>query len=109
MDTVFTADVATLATIVGVFLPILVGIVTKEVASSGLKATLLAGLSAVSGLVSSAIEVDGVFTKTALFSAVTTFVIAVATYYGYWKPTQVAPAVQRKTDQLGIGLGKPSN
>ena len=43
MDTVFTADVANLALLVGTFLPILVGIVTKELASSGLKATVLAG------------------------------------------------------------------
>lgn len=103
MDTVFSADVATLALLVGTFLPILVGIVTKELASSGLKATALAALSGVAGLINGAIVADGAFTSEALYAAFTTWVVAVATYYGYWKPTGAAGAVASKTSDVGIG------
>lgn len=105
MDTVFQADVATLSLIVGVVLPILVGVVTKELASGGLKATLLALFSGVAGLVNGAINADGVFTRESLYAAATTWVIAVATYYGYWKPTGAAQKVAQATDKAGIGVG----
>ena len=103
MDTVFSADVAQLALLVGTFLPILVGIVTKELASSGLKATVLAALSGAAGLANGAIVADGAFTKEALYAAFTTWVVAVATYYGYWKPTGAASKVAAKTHSVGIG------
>lgn len=103
MDTVFQADVAVLAAVVGVFLPILVGIVTKELASGGLKATVLALFAAVSGLVAGAIQADGAFTQEAIFAGFISWVIAVTTYYGYWKPTGTAGNVASATSAVGIG------
>lgn len=103
MDTVFQGDVATLSALVGVFLPILVGIVTKELASGGLKATVLALFSAVSGVITGAIQAGGAFTQEALFAGFISWVIAVSTYYGYWKPSGAAAKVAEATSAIGVG------
>lgn len=97
-------DLALLAVVAGTILPILVGIVTKEVASGAVKATILALLSAVTGLVNGAINADGVFTKEAVIAAAVTWVTAVATYYGFLKPTEVSPKVNHKAwPERGLG------
>lgn len=78
-----------------VLLPILVGVVTKASTSGGVKAVLLLALSAVTSLVSGLLAVDG---KTDIgplvTTTVTTFVIAVAVHYGFWKPTTVTDSAQ---------------
>lgn len=96
-------DVVYIAPIVGVFLPILVGIVTKQVAHSGIKASLLAGLSAISGVLISAQEAGGLVAKEVIVAAFLTWVVAVATHYGFWKPTDVTGSVQNKTKDFGVG------
>lgn len=99
-------DMALLAIVVGTVLPILVGIVTKEVASGALKSVILAFLSAVTGLVNGAINADGLFTKEAVIAAAVTWVTAVATYYGFLKPTDVSPKVNAKAwPEKGLGKG----
>jgi hypothetical protein len=103
MDTVFQGDVAILSAVVGVFLPILVGVVTKELASGGLKATVLALFAAVSGIITGAVQAGGAFTQEALIAGFISWVIAVSTYYGYWKPTSVAAKVAEVTSAVGIG------
>lgn len=103
MDTVFQGDVATLSALVGVFLPILVGIVTKELASGGLKATVLALFASVSGVATGAIQAGGAFTQEAVFAGFITWIIAVSTYYGYWKPTGAAAKVAEVTKAVGVG------
>jgi small basic protein len=76
-------------------LPILVGLVTKVSNSSALKAVLLLALSALTSLVSGLLAVDGTTDIGPLVTAtVTTFVIAVAVHYGFWKPTAVTATVQ---------------
>lgn len=98
-----TVDVAFLTILVGTALPILVGIVTKASASSKLKSTLLALFSAIGGVAVIAIEQDGLIEKDTLIAAAVTFVTAAATYYGFWKPSGVAPAVQNRTADVGLG------
>lgn len=93
-----------LAVVVGTVLPIITGVVTKELASGGIKATILALLSAVTGLVNGAVNADGVFTQEALLAAAVTWVTAVATYYGFLKPTGVSGKVNAKAlPAVGVG------
>lgn len=98
-----TADDATLiATLVGVVVPLLVGVVTKLKAAAGVKAFLNAGLCGLGGLV--ATVVPETFTWRAfLVKWATAWVVSVATYYGLWKPSGVAPAVQQSTAGVGVG------
>lgn len=95
-------DLSWLELLVAVVLPIAVGLVTKEVSSGALKAVALAALTAVSAIATAVINDAGVLTQETLQMGVEYFLIAVASYYGFWKPTGVAPAVQEKTSSFGI-------
>lgn len=95
-------DVAYLSILAGTVLPILVGLVTRKVTHSGVKATVLALLSAATGLVSTAIEGGGLVTKESLIAAAVAWVTAVASYFGFWKPTGAAGRVQDKTANVGV-------
>lgn len=95
----FTIDWAqAISLMIGVILPILVGLVTTRVTASGTKAVLLAILSIVTSMLTEILEAIntgtvfdfGVF----LITAIGTFVIAVATHYGLWKPTTVSEKAQ---------------
>lgn len=97
-------DLSWLQLLVAVALPIAVAVVTKEVRSSGLKAVVLAGLATVSAVLTAVIDNSGVLTEATLQAGVEYFLIAVASYYGFWKPTGVAPAVAEKTDAVHVGL-----
>lgn len=83
-----TVQVASL--LIGVFLPILVGFVTKEVTSPTTKSLLLLALSAVSGFLTEFVNSADFVWQQALLSTIVTFVIGVATHYGLWKPTGVS-------------------
>jgi hypothetical protein len=92
---VTTADLV--QTLVAVVLPILVGLVTKASTDARVKAILLALLSALSGVAQGFLQTPPGTTwdwQQAVLSAVTTFVIAVAAYYGLWKPTGVSEKAQ---------------
>jgi len=86
---------------VGVILPILVGLVTKKVTSSAWKATLLALLSAVSGVLTEWIShwTGGFDLGAAVLTWLATFMIAVATHFGFWKPTGVTDAAQNSLNK----------
>lgn len=87
--------VAALTLLVTVLLPVLVGLVTKATTSPGAKAVLLAVLSAITGVASALIQAEGAVDLYPLaLNAISVFVIAVATYYGLWKPTTVAAKAQ---------------
>lgn len=103
METAFTADIALLSMIAGTFLPILVGIVTKKLAAGGLKSIVLAALSGATGVINGAINADGAFSSESLQAAFLAWVVAVASYYGFWKPTGGAEKVQDATANAGIG------
>lgn len=97
-------DLSWLELLVAVVLPLVVAVVTKEVRSSGLKAVVLAALAAVSAALTAVIASDGVLTEATLQAGVEYFLVAVASYYGLWKPTGVAPTVAEKTDAVHIGF-----
>lgn len=108
MDTLTLTPFA-VSILIGTVLPILVGIVTKEVASGGLKSVLLLLFSAIQGLIVTATTVDGaaILSTEAIVVAGLGWVSAVASYYGFLKPTNVSGAVNTKTSDFGVG--KSSN
>jgi small basic protein len=95
-------DITWVQLIVAVVIPLVVGIITKEVTSPGIKAIVLAALAAVAGLATAYIDSNGVFSQQALQDAVTYFIVAVGSYYGLLKPTGVTAAVQQKTSNFGL-------
>jgi hypothetical protein len=86
-----------------VLMPVVVGLVTKATTNSALQSLALVGLSLVNGLLGEALAAgDGFAWGKAILQAVVSFVIAVATHYGVWRPTGVtaaALAVGTKRDQ----------
>ena len=98
-------DAYWLNVVVGVVLPILVALVTKQFASSAAKSITLVFLTVLgSGLVQ-AQEAGGFITEEAISNSVAQFVIAVAAYYGVWKPTRVAGADGRVAAAVPGGIG----
>lgn len=98
-------DPQTVSIILGLGLPILVGAVTKANAPSKVKSIVLAGLSAIGGGLSQAITADGsaIISQATLTTIVLTFVTAVASYYGLYKPTGTSAAINARTAEFGIG------
>lgn len=96
----FTLSVGGILAIVVQFgLPLVVGFVTKQSWSSGMKTWLLLFLSAVTQFLTTWAEAAAAGTHfswtTALWSALVGFVLAVAAHYGIWKPTGATDAAQR--------------
>lgn len=104
MPTVIELDVQTLNLVAGTVIPLLVGFVTKKVASQGLKAVLNALLSALAGAASIAIAASGhIVVGEVITSMITTFIASTAVYYGVWKPTGVAGTVADVAPKFGLG------
>ena len=97
-------EVSTLNLLVGLMIPLLVGLVTKEVTSSGIKGLLNALLSAVAGVLTVVIDNGGswAFTQDMITVGVNTFLISIAAYYGVYKPTGASQKVQETTSDFGI-------
>jgi hypothetical protein len=95
-------DITWVQLIVAVVIPLVVGVVTKEVTAPGVKAILLAALAAVAGLATAYVESNGAFSEAALQDAVTYFIVAVGSYFGLLKPTGVTTAIQEKTSNFGL-------
>lgn len=78
--------------------PLVIGLVTTRVTDGGRKAILLAGLAVVSSLateLAAALQTHTAYNLgEALLAALASFLIAVATHYGLWRPTGVAVAAQ---------------
>lgn len=91
--------------VLGSVLPVLVGLVTKKVASRRLKASMLAFLSGLAGVLASAQGTNGLFSKETIILSGGVWITAVATYYGLLQPTGIAAAVQDNTAEFGIGSG----
>lgn len=101
----FTFDAAlVLQSVITVVLPVLVGLVTKKITSSGAKAVLLAGLSVVSSLLTeimNATQSGATYDLgRGLLVALFTFIGAVSLHYGLFKPVGVAEKAQE------VGMGK---
>lgn len=97
------AQVLTL--VVGVVLPLLTGLVTKQAATARAKAVVLLALSADSTVVSGwldAVTAHAHFNLGGtLLTALGTFGVGVGTHYGIWKPTGVTAAIARIKSSTG--------
>lgn len=92
--------------VVGVLLPALVALVTKQVASGTVKSLLLVALSAASAAVTTAlIAPDGFSWNVALLSFVQLFYSAVGAYYGLLKPANIAGAGGKIQTAIPGGIG----
>lgn len=82
-----------------VVFPLLVGLVTTRLSSAGLKAVILAALAVVTSLageLAAALQTGATYNLgTALLAALGSFLIAVGTHFGLWKPTGAATAAQK--------------
>lgn len=95
-----------LTILIGTVLPIAVALVTKQNASPGLKATVLAALSAVSGALVSIQATGGTFEiKTAFIGFMVTWVTAVATHFGLLSPANVTGSTGSVAKAIPGGLG----
>ena len=85
--------------LIGVVLPIAVGLVTKAVTNPSAKATLLMLLTAINGFLTEFIAAQASGTNydvsTALYTWVGSFVVAVAVHFGFWKPAGTTAWAQR--------------
>ncbi|TDW31031.1 hypothetical protein [Cryobacterium psychrophilum] len=101
----FTPDIPMLIWLaVTVILPILVGLVTTRETSPARKAIFLSVLAFAAGILTNLLASITAGMPYDLFAGLVqglaTFLIAVAAYFGLWKPTGVASAAQ------AVGTGK---
>jgi len=97
-----------LSMVVGIFLPVLVGLVTKQTANPGVRAVLLAALSAVSSFLAEWLDTLNAGTAfdvgSTLLTVLGTFVVAVATHFGLWSPTGVSAWAKRSLVKSDVDL-----
>jgi len=84
------SSVQVVSILIGTLIPILVALVTRSTAPPGVKAVVNLALSAVTGFGAEYVNDVNFVWQQALLTTVVTFVVSVATYYGLWKPTNVA-------------------
>lgn len=102
-----TLDAYWLTMILSVFLPMIVALVTKQLASGTLKAVVLLALSAITGTLTQIQAANGVFDlKAAIIATAMSFVIAVGVHFGLLKPANLTGSegkIQTKTANVGLG------
>ena len=107
-DVNVTLDALTVAFIVGTVIPLLVNVVAKSTATPGLKAIISLVLSVVASVINVFVQADGSATfdlQTFVITLGSTFLVAVMSYLGLWKPTGVSGSIASGT--ANFGLGKP--
>lgn len=88
----------------GTLIPLLTGLLTKQAASSGLKAAVSIALSAALAAVAPILATGSFHPKETLVLFVGTFATQVLTYYGLWRPMGGGTSpTQRATPDIGIG------
>ena len=98
------------SSIMGVVIPLLVGLLTKLTTPSKWKAILMLGLDAVAGLVTVSL-VDGggaVFSQSAVVAGILAFFASATSYGRFWKPLTVTSSVVTVTDDSGTRVEVPS-
>lgn len=97
-------NVAFLAWILGTACPIATAVLAQSKWHSAVKAILNAGLATLAGLLAIWIKTDGnidvIYTILAIGQSA---IAAWASYYGFWKPTTIAPTLHRATDIGALG------
>lgn len=101
-------DVPWATYVVAVLLPVLVALVTKKGAASSWGAWLLAFFAALTAVITEAIRnADAGYSyNSAALLFITTFTVAVASHYGFWKAISVTGddgAIRSATPDFGLG------
>lgn len=98
-----TLDTATIISfVVGIVLPAVVALVTKELASSKFKNTVLIGLSALSSVLVPLLGSTTFNLKEVATTFVTVFGTSLLSYYGVYKPQGISSGIQ---SAVPSGLG----
>lgn len=106
MDHTIVVSVTYLAPLAGVFIPLLTGLITQKLASGALKSICTAVLTVIAGVVATAMSHDGqIPLESSVMNVLISFVTAISTYYGFWKPSTIADKVQNIAPTVGIGTG----
>jgi len=96
------SDMTLYALLTGVIVPLLVGFLTKINASAAVKATLNLGLVALGTALVTFNQIDWDWKAFAINFGVG-WAVAVATYYGFYKPSGVAEKVAQVAPTFGVG------
>jgi len=99
----FVLDTQTIAIVAGVIIPLITGLVTKQLASSTLKSVITLLLAAIAGWFAIAQAGVGYGYKEVIVAIFYSFGSSVVSYYGFTKPTGIAPRVQEATKHFGLG------
>lgn len=99
-----TVGIPVLSFFLGAIIPLLVAIVTKTSASSGVKAIANVALCILTGVIQHLLAAGGSSTWVDITqAAIAAFVASVTSYHSFWRPTGVAPALAQSTASVGIG------
>ena len=102
-----SADAAVVARLIGLFVPILVALITKRWAGAGVKGVTNFVASMVLGGVVYMVDESGDYDWQGFVNgAFNVFVVSIAAYYGVLKPSGTTQAVANKTANVGIGSNK---
>lgn len=98
-------DTVLVATLVSIFIPLVVNLVTKQTASDGLRSVVnLIGVALTSVVTLWINPSDIPITwQLCVNTALASFVASFSAYKGLWKPTGVSGSVAAATPEFGIG------
>lgn len=96
------SDMTVYALLIGVVVPLLVGLVAKSTASPGLKSFLNFGLTALGVALATSNQL-GFDWKPFLINFGFAWAVSIGTYYGFYKPTGVAGTVANIAPGVGVG------
>ena len=103
MKSSFVLDAQTIAIVTGVFIPLITGLITKVSASNVLKSLSTLFLSAIAGWFAVAQAGVSYGWREVLVGIFYAFGTSVVSYYGFTKPSGIAPAVHNGTANFGLG------
>lgn len=96
------SDMTLLALLTGVLVPLLVGLLTKVNASSGVKAFFNLGLTALGAALATSNQVGFSWKPFAINFGVA-WAVSVGSYYGFYKPTGTADKIANIAPEIGVG------
>jgi len=98
-------DTVLVATLVSIFIPLLVNLVTNKTASDGLRSIVnIVGVALVSVCSLWINPSDTPVTwQLCVNTVLASFVASFASYKGLWKPTGISGAIAAKTANIGVG------
>lgn len=99
-----TLDLQALSVALGLFVPLVVQLLSKLHASEGLKSVLNLVVSALVTVMSLVItSTDHINLRTVIITFVNVFVSSLVAYKGFYKPTGIAGSIASATANIGIG------